>query len=262
MLNYQLILEKLQLISDMVSEYLLDNFEKFSKDCIFYKEDGVEIVTQIDLDIENKTISFLKDFFPEALFISEESQINNKIDNSKELIFIIDPIDGTSNYVYGIEYFCFSIGVMSFGKFIGGAISAPILDEMFFAMESFGAFYKHHDKIVSFEEILRNRRYHEHKYLIGTTYPCINLIYNKLSKKVSVRIFGSTAITVCYSLIGKLDGVISNCTKLWDVAGALGIASVIDANFMFKYNEEAKNYSLILHRDRKELQNLKEILNF
>jgi len=241
MVNYQLVFEKLQCIGKEISSYLLDNFEKFSKDFIFYKDNGSEIVTQIDLDIESKSIDFLKNFFPDSNFITEESFNYNKVDSSKELIFIIDPIDGTSNYVYGIEYFCFSIGVLSYGEFIGGIVVAPILKEVFFAMKNYGAFYQYCDEIVPFEEILKNRRYHEHKYLIGTTYPCINLIYNRLSKKVSVRIFGSTAITVCYSLI---------------------VANVINANFMFKYNESANNYALIIHRDRNELGKLKEILGF
>ncbi len=67
MVNYQLVFEKLQCIGKEISSYLLDNFEKFSKDFIFYKDNGSEIVTQIDLDIESKSIDFLKNFFPDYI---------------------------------------------------------------------------------------------------------------------------------------------------------------------------------------------------
>lgn len=263
MLDYNLVMSKLQEVSEVASELILKKFLKLKSDGIFYKQDQTEIVSQVDITVEKIVINFLSNSFPSAQFISEEMNAIPSIEsNMDELLFIIDPIDGTSNYIYGIEYFVLSVGIMSFGRFIGGIVIAPYLKEVFCAVENCFALYKVKNKSISFKEVLRNRNFHQNKYLIGTTYPCINLIYDKLSKKVSVRIFGSVALTACYSLIGKLDGFISNKAKIWDIAGAIGIAAVLGVKFFMKYNEYDETYSLILHRDEKELEKLKLLLGF
>jgi myo-inositol-1(or 4)-monophosphatase len=280
MLNRQLILDKLCEIENLVSKPLLNNFEKLINGEVFYKNDQDEIVTQIDLDIEKIVINFLKDSFPDAYFISEETPIEENGYHSKELIFIIDPIDGTSNYFYGVEYFSVSIGVMSFGEFIGGIVVAPMLKKVFFGMKDCGAYYKYESlesddsinsnadvcyryksNVVEINDILRTKSYHKHKYLIGTTYPCINLIYNKLSRKVSVRVFGSIALTISYALTGKLDGMITNSAKIWDIAAAIGIANAMGFKFLIK-QKTFNSYSLILHRRPEEIEKIKELLGF
>lgn len=259
-LNY--ILEKMLEIADIASETLLKNFLKLSKADISYKNE-LDICTLIDLNIERKTIEFLKQFFPHALFISEEENNSIEIDPKVEYSFIVDPIDGTSNYVRGIEYFAFSIGFAYYGKIIGGVVYAPVLGRKFYGMAGAGAFYSGDlCEAVAIDEYYKKSQEGTCKYLIGTTYPCINLIYEKLSKRVSVRIIGSIAITICYALAGKLDGFTSNCCKLWDIAGALGIAYAADSNLIYRYKTERKLYAVIAHRDEKEMEIMKRVINF
>jgi myo-inositol-1(or 4)-monophosphatase len=280
-INEQFLLERIIEMINPISEILKNNFLSLKEDKIFYKENETEIVTQIDLDINHYTINFLKKFFPNACFISEENlpyynytnnsnnnahknnffDINDELNIKEELIFIIDPVDGTSNYAYGLNQFCFSLGVMSYGKMIGGIIIAPLTKEIFYGMRNCGAFYQFEDKIQNINEIYSNLTKKNHKYLIGTTYPCINLVYNKLSKRISVRIIGSIALTICYALIGKFDGFISNSSKIWDIAGAIGIASNIKNFHLFiKFYSEKNKYSLAIHREESQFQILQNIL--
>ena len=177
-------------------------------------------------------------------------------------MFLIDPIDGTSNYIYGLKEFGFSIGVMSFGEIIGGVVIAPILNEIFYGMKDCGAFYKKNDTIYKIDDIRKSLITKNHKYLIGTTYPCINLVYNKLSKRISVRIIGCVSITICYALIGKFDGFVSNSAKIWDVAGAIGIAkNMTDLHLFMKFNSVKNNYSIAMHREEEQLFILRDILS-
>ena len=263
--NHYFILEKILKVANLASDALMQDFLILQKDKVFYKENNTEIVTQIDIDIHDLTIGFLKEFFPKAKFISEENSENHQNEqfeeNKAELVFIVDPIDGTSNYIYGLDQFCFSLGVMSFGELIGGIVISPVTKEIFYGMKDCGAFYQKDETILPINDIYDNLITKNHKYLIGTTYPCINLIYDKLSKKISVRILGSVAMTICYALIGKFDGFVSNSAKIWDIAGAIGIASNIQGlNLFIKYNSEKDKYVIAIHRIPDQLEILKNIL--
>ena len=263
--DHSFILEKILKVANLASNILMKDFLILQKDKVFYKENNTEIVTQIDLDIHDLTINFLKEFFPKAKFISEENSDNHQNEEFdkiiEELVFIIDPIDGTSNYIYGLDQFCFSLGVMSFGELIGGVVISPITKETFYGMKNCGAFYQKDENITLIDDIYDNLITKNHKYLIGTTYPCINLIYDKLSKKISVRILGSVAMTICYAMIGKFDGFVSNSAKIWDIAGAIGVSSNIKKfNLFMKYNSEKDKYVMAIHRIPDQLEILKNIL--
>lgn len=263
-LDYKLILDKMLEVSSLMSDHLKENFLRFKEESVFYKDHGDEIVTKIDIEVQKKTIDFLKKIFPKADFVGEESNEDNKFYADKELIFIIDPIDGTSNYVYGLEQFCFSLGVASFGKIVGGVVISPLTQETFYGIKNVGVFYKHRDEEVAtideaFHKTILKKH---HKYLIGTTYPCINLVYNKLSKKISARIFGSIALTMCYALVGRLDGFLTNTAKIWDIAGVLGIAhNIPNINLFLKYNSEENKYSVAIHREIDQFKILQDLLS-
>ncbi len=265
MIDHRLIMQKMLEVADLASNILLKNFHHLRHNDILYKQNddcSSEIVTQVDIEVENVVINFLQNFFPDSHFIGEESSKDGDLSRlqNEKMVFVIDPIDGTSNYVYGIDQFCFSLGFMSEGEMIGGVIASPTSSEVFYGMKNCNAFYKKKDSIAQIDKIHENNFDKHHKYLIGATYPCVNLIYRKLSKKVSVRIIGSVALTIAYALIGKFDGFISNTAKIWDIAGGLGIAAnIVNLNFYFK-NYESKSVFAI-HRKEEELAKLKKILS-
>lgn len=261
MIDYNLIADKLSEVSEIIKVFLTQNYLRLSQKDILYKDDKKEIVSEIDIAIEKRIVQFLTEFFPSAKFIGEESYISSMKTEGNELTFIIDPIDGTSNYVYGIGYFALSIGVKHSDEFVGGIVVAPMLNESFLAIKNCLSVYKYNQNISSIEDFSKNQHSHASKYLIGTTYPCVNTIIGKLSKKISVRIFGSIAITFCYALVGKLDGFISNCAKIWDIAGGLGIANALGLKYFLKYNAEKDSYLIIFHRDLSELEKLRRLFD-
>ena len=261
-MNLQNILNKIMEIASNCELIILENFLNISQVDISIKNDS-EIVTKIDLIIQEKIIHFLSMHFPDAKFISEELPDPEKYFLGSGLTFVIDPIDGTSNFVYGIPYCCISIGVAFDGDLIGGAVYAPILKERFYGMKTIGAFYEcaNNDRI---NIGLCNSRFgiNKNKQVIGSSYPCINYIARKLSKSISTRIFGSIAISACYALIGKLDGFYACVAKIWDIAASVGILNALApgiVHFSYKKNEREGLCSLIIHRNKDEYELIKKI---
>ena len=260
MVDYDFLNAKLNEISRVVGESIMRSYLKLVSENISYKNNQKDIVSEVDTATEKQVVQFLLSHFPHAQFIGEENYENSTDLKPNELTFIIDPVDGTSNYVYGIHYFALSIGVKYCDEFVGGVVIAPALGELFSSIKNCSSIYQFNQSGVSsttsIEEFVKKGNYHATKYLIGTTYPCINKISGLLSRKISVRILGSIAITFCYAIIGKLDGFVSNCAKIWDIAGGLGIADSLGLRYFLRYNPIKDNYLIIFHREVKELEKL------
>ena len=106
-----------------------------------------DFVTKTDKHVEKILIEELSKTKKNYSFITEETgNINNK---DKENIWIIDPIDGTTNFLHGIPHFAICIALKSKGEIISGVIFDPIKDEMFFAEKNKGAFLNNHRLKVS-----------------------------------------------------------------------------------------------------------------
>ena len=103
------------------------------------KKGPTDFVTNSDLKVEKIIIEELKKARPNFSFLSEENGIENNID--KKNTWIIDPIDGTVNFLHGVPHFAISIALKSNDEIISGLIYDPIKDEMFFAEKNNGAFY-------------------------------------------------------------------------------------------------------------------------
>src|SRR4029077_18183065 len=97
---------------------------------------STNLVTNVDHDIENFVKRKISRAFPEDSILAEESPVVNE---HAERRWIIDPLDGTTNFAHGLPYFCISIGVEISGKLIAGGVYNPILDELFFASVGKGA---------------------------------------------------------------------------------------------------------------------------
>ena len=156
-------------------------------------------------------------------FISEETgYINNK---DKDNVWIIDPIDGTTNFLHGIPHFAISIALKSKEKIISGLIFDPIKDEMFFAERNKGAYLNNHRMRVSNKSSIENCLFsskHE-----GVKFSNFNMRYS-----------GCAALDLAYVASGRLDGYFHNKINIWDVAA--GILMVEEAggivNDISKFN--------------------------
>ena len=136
-------------------------------------------------------------------FITEETGIIKNKD--KENIWIIDPIDGTTNFLHGIPHFAICIAHQSKGEILSGLIFDPIKDEMFFAEKDKGAFLNNQRLRVSKKNLLDDCLFSSNHE--GVKFSDLNMRYS-----------GCAALDLAYVAAGRLDGFFHNKINLWDVA--------------------------------------------
>ena len=121
-----------------------------NKDEIFEKEGDANFVTVFDMKIQKFLIERILEVIPDAHFFGEEEEDLNKKEIAKEgYTFIIDPIDGTTNFMFGYNQSCISVGVAKDGELFAGIIYNPYVDEMFYAEKGKGAFLNGNDLIMA-----------------------------------------------------------------------------------------------------------------
>ena len=166
-----------------------------------------DFVTKTDRNIERILINELSKSKKNYSFITEETgKINNK---DKENVWIIDPIDGTTNFLHGIPHFAICIALKSKGEIISGLIFDPIKDEMFFTEKNKGAYLNNQRLRVSKKNSLDNCLFSSNHE--GVKYSNLNM-----------RCSGCAALDLAYVASGRLDGFFHNNINIWDIAaGAL-----------------------------------------
>ena len=225
-----------------------------------------DFVTSADKRTEKILIEELQKAHPEYGIITEETGHINK-SNIKNR-WIIDPIDGTMNFLNGIPQFAISIGYEEEGEVKCGVIFNPILNEMFCAEKGNGAYLNNSRIRVSNKKKIKDA-------LLVTGGPKgassikekIFSEYIKISKKVSnVRKFGSAALDLAYVACGRFDGYWQRELNFWDIAAGTIILKEAggfidffddDANLPLKKNILATNSNI--HEELKELLNKKDI---
>ena len=172
-----------------------------------------DFVTNSDLKTEKIIIEELKKAKPNYSVISEE----NGIENNKDIknTWIIDPIDGTINFLHGVPHFAISIALKSNNEIVSGLIFDPIKNEMFYAEKDNGAFFNNHRIRVSKKSELNNCL-----FVTGETVTNnIDLVYRKS---------GCASLDMAYVASGRYDGYFQNNLNLWDIAA--GIVLVKEAS--------------------------------
>ena len=167
------------------------------------KKGPYDFVTKTDKNVEKILIEELSKIKKNYSFITEETGVIKN--NDKENIWIIDPIDGTTNFLHGIPHFAICIALQSKEEIVSGLIFDPIKDEMFFAEKDKGAFLNNQrlrvSKKNSIDECLFSSN-HE-----GVKFSDLNMRYS-----------GCAALDLAYVASGRLDGFFHNKINLWDVA--------------------------------------------
>ena len=171
------------------------------------KKGPYDFVTKTDKYVEKILIEELSKTKKSYSFLSEEvGKINNK---DKENIWIIDPIDGTTNFLHGIPHFAICIALQSKNEIISGLIFDPIKDEMFYAEKNKGAFLNNNRLRVSNKNSLEDCLFSSNHE--GVKFSNLNMRYS-----------GCASLDLAYVASGRLDGFFHNKINLWDVAaGAL-----------------------------------------
>ena len=162
-----------------------------------------DFVTNADIKVEKNLLETLKYYYPDYSYITEESG-NIKGD---ENTIIIDPIDGTSNFIHGIPHVSIVIAKMNNNEITDGIIYNPILNEFFWASKGRGAWCNNRRLRVSNRKILSD-------CLIGTGLPFGNRMYKDylleideiLKVSAGIRRLGSAGLDLAYVASGKIDG--------------------------------------------------------
>jgi len=180
-----------------------------------------DFVTASDKKVEKILIDELQKARPNYSILSEEI---GKINNDESFKWIIDPIDGTANFLHGIPHFAISIGLEHDGEIICGIIYDPIKDEMFVAEKGNGSYLNNQRIRVSSRSKLEN-------CIIFTGGPKIGVKnrelflkeYNNISSKVptSIRKLGSASLDMAYVAAGRCDGFWQRDLKYWDIAAGI-----------------------------------------
>jgi myo-inositol-1(or 4)-monophosphatase len=191
---------------------------------IGYK-DEVNLVTEVDCLSEENIIGIIKDAFPEHSIMTEESEGKK---TESEYKWVIDPLDGTTNYAHDFPSYCVSIALEKEGEIILGVVYNPNLDELFIAEKGKGA-YLYQGKnpeegkrriSVSTTEQLSNS-------LLATGFPYdirtskidnMNHFANFYKKSQAIRRAGSAALDLCYLAMGRFDGFWELKLSPWDTA--------------------------------------------
>ncbi len=162
-----------------------------------------DFVTKTDKNVEKILIEELSKSKKNYSFFSEE--IGSIINKDKENIWIIDPIDGTTNFLHGIPHFAICIALQSKKEIISGLIFDPIKDEMFFAEKNKGAFLNNQRLRVSSKNSIEDCLFSSNHE--GVKFSNLNMRYT-----------GCAALDLAYVAAGRLDGFFHNEINLWDVA--------------------------------------------
>ena len=166
-----------------------------------------DFVTKTDKHVEKILIEELSKTKKNYSFLTEETGIIKNKD--KENTWIIDPIDGTTNFLHGIPHFAISIALKSKDELLSGLIFDPIKDEMFFAEKNKGAFLNNQRLRVSNKNSLEECLFSSNNEGV------------KLSN-LNMRCSGSAALDLAYVASGRFDGYFQKKINLWDIAaGAL-----------------------------------------
>tara|TARA_Y100000590_G_scaffold397706_1_gene479433 strand:+ start:1636 stop:2421 length:786 start_codon:yes stop_codon:yes gene_type:complete len=222
---------------------LIRDFGEVEKLQVSIKGPG-DFVTATDKKVEKIIIEELQKARPNYSILSEEV---GQIQNDDEFRWVIDPIDGTANFLHGIPHFAISIGLEQDKEIICGIIYDPIKDEMFLAEKGNGSYLNNQRIRVSARSKLKN-------CIIFTGGPRQNAKNKELSlneyKKFSsilqtpIRKMGSASLDMAYVAAGRCDGFWQRNLNYWDIAAGIilvreagGFVTDFDGNAEFLKNE-------------------------
>jgi myo-inositol-1(or 4)-monophosphatase len=195
-----------------------------------------DFVSEADRAAEDAVIEVIQRHYPDHAILAEESGVRGESDT----VWIIDPLDGTTNFLHGFPQFCVSVGVQVHGRMEAAAVYDPMRQELFTAARGDGATLDDRKIRVSGLKDLELA-------LIGTGFPFrdpdldvgpyMNMLGKVVRSTAGVRRPGAAALDLCYVACGRLDGFWETGLNAWDLAaGSLiireagGIVSGLDGS--------------------------------
>ena len=212
--------------AEKASRALIRDFGEIEKLQVSIKG-PTDFVSNADLKAEKIIIEELKKARPYYSIISEEE--GSETNKDKNNTWIIDPIDGTTNFLHGVPHFAISIALRSGDEIVSGLIYDPIKDEMFYAEKDNGAFFNNKRIRVSKKRDLNS---------------CLFATGGKFKNEIDLplRQSGSAALDVAYVAAGRYDGYFENNVSLWDIAA--GIIMIKEAGGVINEINLAQNKNI------------------
>jgi myo-inositol-1(or 4)-monophosphatase len=211
--------------AEKASKVLIRDFGEVEKLQVSIKGPS-DFVTNTDKKIEKILIEELNKAKKKYSILSEEIGI---IENSdKDNFWVIDPIDGTTNFLHGIPHFAISIALKNKNEIISGLIYDPIKDEMFYAEKNNGAFLNNQRIRVSSKKNLNE---------------CLFASGGKLeiNSNLNIRKSGSAALDLAYVASGRYDGYFQKNLNIWDIAAGLILVNEAGGQTNLKDNLNTNN---------------------
>ncbi|MBD3426256.1 MAG: inositol monophosphatase [Candidatus Omnitrophica bacterium] len=201
-------------VAKEAGEYVLKHMGRLKE--VSHKSGINDLVTDVDKGSEKIIISRIKNEFPEHSILAEES---GEEDAGSVFRWVIDPLDGTTNYTHSFPFFCVSIGVLYGKKVIAGVVYDPSRDELFTAIDGSGAFLNGMPIKVSGAQAVKDSLIATgFAYNIQTKKENVSYFGRMLQHAQAVRRAGSAALDLCYVACGIFDGFWEMGLHPWDTA--------------------------------------------
>jgi len=218
-MNLEILCAQIQELAREVGQFINGERQKFTSEDIVHKGKA-DMVTYVDKTAEARIVAKLREILPGSGFIAEEGTAK---DNGEKYRWVIDPLDGTTNYIHGISPFCVSIGLMEDQEIILGVIYEISLNEMFYAWRGSKAYLNGREIQVSQASTTADS-------LIATGFPYYD--FSKLDKYLEamnffmrnshgMRRLGSAAADMAYVAAGRFEGFYEHALHSWDVAAGI-----------------------------------------
>ena len=187
------------------------------------KKGAIDLVTQADIASEQIIIATIKEAFPEHAILAEESGM--AVGDADQL-WIIDPLDGTTNFAHGLPQFCISIAFARHNDILMGLVLNPVNGEFFSALKGQGAYLNDGPiHVASTADVKNSLLVTGFPYDIQTTSDRVIPRFTRcLTAAQGVRRLGSAALDLCFVACGRFDGYWEENLKPWDVAAGILIA--------------------------------------
>ncbi len=226
-MNLEKITQQVIILVREVSAFIQAEAESFGQEKIEYK-DVNNLVSYVDKEAERKLVAGLREILPEASFITEEDTTGQTPDLTV-LNWIIDPLDGTANFVHGLPIYCVSVGLVDGKVPLAGVIHEPNRDEMFHAWQGGGAW-------CNGRRLQVTEARHLGESLLATGFPYykfdkhdryMKILEVLMQKTHGLRRLGAAAVDLAYVAAGRFEGFYEYNLKSWDMAA--GVLLVLEA---------------------------------
>ncbi len=197
------------------------------------------LVSEVDVKAENYLVEMLSKALPEAGFITEENSIAQQ---KKEFTWVIDPLDGTTNFLHGLPFYSISVGLLHGDEPVLGIVHDVARNEQFYGYKNGGAFLN--DTPLN---ILQPKSLHDSLIVLGFFYnetdaleKFLNIMRQLINQSRGFRRLGSAALDLAYVAAGRCDGFFEFNLNAWDVCG--GALLVKEAGGLISDFKNTDNY--------------------